>query len=245
MHNANLMKEMKKISIILFFGVFLLLVPTISRAEETPAADSVATNTEFLKVDAKELEKFAKDTKRFDAQLQRLIDGDTTLTDEEVRDIYFGFSYTDKYSAFGDKCFKADEELDKNNTKKALELYEKQLEKSPVCASLLLRVMSIYFFLEGKDSENAQRINLRLKLIAHMLQRTGDGVTMETAYKVNWVADEYFILKTFGCKRFLEQQIAQGNSAIGDKFKVEIDGKIYDFYFDLTRYFVKMNDMLK
>lgn len=227
-----------------WFGL-LFLLPFMSKAEDVQPADSVAAQPSFLTVDAGEMERLAKDKDKYNELLNRFLNTDTTLTVEEVRDIYFGFSYTDKYSVSGDICPDADEALRNNKTKEALQLYKKQLGKSPVCASLLLRVHSITRFLEGDDSQEAKLLFRRMKMISHMIYCTGDGTSMETAFKVNWVADEYFMLKTFGYKRLLGQSIAQGSSSVGDKLQVDIDGKNYDFYFDLTRYFVKMNDMFK
>jgi len=126
---------------------------------------------------------------------------DTSLTDLDYYYLYYGRTLQDDWSSmvrFDDEETKAilnkeaptKEEL--LTAKKALSSY---LNENPVDLERLYDLMVVTKMLGDPDYEKL-RIQLQGLIVA--ILQTGDGLDLETAFHVNRVADEYFLLAILG-----------------------------------------------
>lgn len=126
--------------------------------------------------------------------IQRFLQFDTTLTEQEFCYIYYGNVFADYYDPYGTG----------ENEEKFLEIYEqekfleaipfgeKTLIENPVNLKILLKMLTCYYSLA--DSTTTKKYaNLYFGLLDEIF-KSGDGKSIETAYVVNKVNDEYQML---------------------------------------------------
>lgn len=170
--------------------------------------------------------------------LQRFLNGDTTLTPEDYRYLYYGNVYSDKYNPYGTS----------ENEKKFLELYAKkefrealnpgleELNDNPVNMTLLYRIMVCYYRLGEKETMN-QYVDMYYSLL-NTVYYSGDGKSMKTAYVVIKVQDEYEVLSDLELERTKQALVGDTDVlTISQKGQKPAKGekKIKTLYFNVSQ----------
>lgn len=195
---------------------------------------------DFLDVNYASIEKFVTQQEaQYDSLMQRFIKGDTTLTLDEVKYVFYGCYYSLKY----DYTNPSQELMTAYKEKRyedVLNLGSKELKKSPAQLAILFRMCVAA--LEQEDEEKAQLYKTRLLQIVDVILSSGDGKSAKTAYKVLEVSDEYVILYgVFGVN--VKQQALSGNCDIMTVYEGENLDETVDIYFDVTLHMATLNNL--
>jgi hypothetical protein len=137
--------------------------------------------------------------------LERFAFADTTLTLEEKRYLYYGFTFDDRYSPYGmneelnkiREIFAKDSLVIKDHVKVA-KLADDVLKQNP------FNLKAISFQLTALEVlGHYEKYNLRLDqawMILDAISSTGDGKTMESAFFVTETSHEYIMLDVLGLR---------------------------------------------
>lgn len=192
----------------------------------------------FLKVDYADIENFViKQEKEYNALVERFATGDTTLTMDDIKRVYYGSYYSPKYN-YSNPSEELRKAFNAEQYQKALNLSKKELEESPAHIELLF---DAWASAKQVDEEESYLYQLRLSQILDMVLSTGDGKSSKTAIKILEVSDEYFILYGVMGVR-LKQQALSGNCDIMTVYEDDPD-ETFDVYFDITLHMKKLNDL--
>lgn len=191
-------------------------------------------------IDFDEIQKLITDsssTYYYPKLLARLQDGDSTLTLKEYQCLYYGYSFSDSYSPYGE----SDDEnsfmkhYQKENYGKALPYGLKVLKENPINPKITFKVAVCYN--QAGDKNMARFYANRYYSFLDAIYSSGDGKSIETAYVVLSVGDEYEILAE------KELQVTQ-QSLVGHTDVMTLDtksqkgpDKIKTMYFDVTKPF--------
>ncbi|WP_223606482.1 DUF4919 domain-containing protein [Chryseobacterium sp. OSA05B] len=150
----------------------------------------------------------------------------TSLTDEEVKNLYYGKNFSKYKPHFFDTDYlDFTKNFAQGNLKKAIIYGEKYLEKDPT-NSEVLTYMEIAYRKKDKEAKNYYLYSLQSKTLLNCIMKNGDGKTKETAFKVNSVGEEYLIanilgknIKTFKRTSMMEKdgtidEFSKGNESI-------------------------------
>lgn len=165
-----------------------------------------AQDWEFSSPNYKKIEKNIAKKKSnlyYENLLNRFNAFDSTMTLEEKRHLYYGFSFQDAYSPYGDSDYKdsLDNVLGKDDhgisdLMKIVSFSDSILAENP------FDLNSINFQLYALNELQQERIfNERLnqtRIIIDAILSSGDGSSEENAFYVIEVAHEYFILDVIG-----------------------------------------------
>lgn len=143
----------------------------------------------------------------------------TTLSDEEVKNLYYGKSFSKYNPSFFDPDYlDFTQSFAKGNLKKAIMYGEKYLEKDPTNPEVLVYMETAYRK-KDKESKNYYLYALQAKTLLACIMKNGDGKTEETAFKVNSVGEEYLIANILGKNiRTYKRSSAINKEGVIDKF---------------------------
>lgn len=216
-----------------------------NKPEKEQIKGNLPTGTQLVEVNDKDMSYQATDTAKMNKLYERFAAADTSLRMEQIRDIYYSFAYTDHYSPMAGRSIQGDSAKKAGDTGLALEFYEKALKKSPVCLSLIEDCFNMIYAKEGEKGHNWRKYAVQYTQLIFMIESTGDGKSTESAIKVNWVSDEYSVMKHLGVKRLVNQSMVQGENNICDKMDVIMsDGQTQTLYFDITTNMARMNEIM-
>lgn len=202
-----------------------------------------AQSQDFKKPDFALIEKNSTDKKsplHYDKLFDRFNSADSTMTIEERRHLYYGYSFQDEYSPYkhSEDQDELNEILQKGDTdnqtlEKLLKVTEKVLKTYPF--SVRLREYRIFAFKElGRLKESSDE-ELRASMIIDAILSTGDGTTPETCFYVIYTANEYEIMDIlgfeFGGSQKLTQDVQDYLTLAENSYNIE------GLYFDVTRLF--------
>jgi len=198
---------------------------------------SFSQSQEFVKPNIKQIEKLMKaDQKPFNALLKRLLDFDTTLTDADLRYLYYSSVFYSKdskseLSSTLQDSMRALRKI-KDKTPAQLASYLTLTRQSFLNDPFTLRKKFSYAF-AMKESGQADA-GKKLKELAYkqvdMIMATGDGLSDSTGWFVIEVSDEYDMLNVMGLD-FVGQQSLTHHPC--DYLKIgENKEKIEGVYFD-------------
>jgi hypothetical protein len=166
----------------------------------------------------------------------RLMQYDTTLSTQEYRLLYYGYTFQEKYQPYGmfadDELLKyyKSEKIKEKDYKKIIKLATNSLAEDPFDLRLLNFLAYIYH-LNG-DKENSMKTTYRFQGIIAAIMSTGDGKTCETGLHVISTSHEYVILNMFEFQ-FLSQALT---SDLCDYMEVKEDERnISGIYFQIKR----------
>ncbi|RZJ27806.1 MAG: DUF4919 domain-containing protein [Flavobacterium sp.] len=204
----------------------------------------ISAQTDFTKPDYDKIQKAIKDKKSdnyFPVLMERFSKRDTTMTDENYRNLYFGFMFQKKYNPYShsDKAEElrnyADlEKLDKAGLKKALDLIDEIYKENPF--DLNAMNMQAYAYQLYGNPEMSKKVAATLGKILDVILQSGDGRTCETAFHVQSIQHEYLILNIFDLQSVSQSLIDHCDYLAFEKDKFKIPG----LYFDIS----KMRDSL-
>jgi hypothetical protein len=210
-------------------------------------AQTVPVKTE--RPDFIEIEKAIKDKNGpffYTALMGRYTKNDTTLTIEEYKYLYYGFSFQDNYSPYG-KASVSDELKDKiakKETDKIIELEKRLLVEFPFNLRNLSKLTNE---LDKKgEVEEANMYYKKLLGIAKAIMSTGDGRSDSTAMYVISVEHEYDMISLLDFKFGGSQSLVRGKYGSMDKMKLDKnDDNIEALYFNVDRLFASMEKLFR
>lgn len=161
------------------------------------------------KPDYELIEKNIKDENSeyyYTSLLERYRKGDKSMTLKQCEHLYYGFAFQDNFKNFRYKSLtdsiakyeKNEDKLDSKNILKQLEFRNQILEKSP------FDVNHIWGKINNLDLLKRQNeINIcfnQLDIMHNVVRNSGDGLTKETAYCINNVQFEWFLINLLDLK---------------------------------------------
>ena len=185
----------------------------------------------------------------YDALVTRFVNGDTTLTNDDIARVYYGYSFTENYSPYSfikqDSPYYPDSEVNmafKNgNYSKAIKKSRELLKSNPVSLDMLL-ILAVSSSSAKQDSL-ALNAKTRANQIVSMILDSGNG-SEEKPLKVICIPDEYFILKScYKVKKFLGTRSPDRKC---DKLIVVLEGEENStgIYFDISLAWKTSSDVL-
>ena len=149
---------------------------------------------EKLQIDYKKVEEFVtQNVQAYDGLMKKFHASPMSLTDEEVAMLYYGFAFTKDYNPNQtDMLLEPSKLIKEGKYQEALELCEKELQKSPVSFSLLLKAVTLSGQLYCPDFAKYVQKAAR---IMDAIMLSGTGYSQENAIKVIYISDEYAIFR--------------------------------------------------
>ena len=155
--------------------------------------DNFALN-EKIKLDYKEVEDFVTQNEaEYGNIMKKFHEDPLSLSNKEVAILYYGFTYTKDYNPdYVDMISEPTKLIREGKLQEALDLCIKELQKSPVSLSLLLKAGLLAAQLKHP---NAQQYVQKVTRILGAIMSTGTGYNQENAIKVIFISDEYAIFR--------------------------------------------------
>jgi hypothetical protein len=180
---------------IIYFILFsLFTLPTFSQ------------NQDFVKPDYVLIEKNVKDKDspyHFKKLFNRYTKADTTMTLEEKRHLYYGYSFQEEYSPYERPATHKDlneilakEELTKSDYEKILLHSASILKEYPF--SVRMKEYRIFSYKELGMHKEAENETLQASMILDAILSSGDGTTKEKSFYVINAMNEYELLYILG-----------------------------------------------
>jgi len=198
---------------------------------------------EFIKPDYKQIEKNTGNKKSplyFDTLFERYKKADSTMTIEEKRHLYYGYSFQKDYSPYSVSDAQEDlneilrsEKTDKKTLEKLIKVTNKVLDDYPF--SIRIKEFRIYAFKQLERHKEARTEETQAGMIIDAILSTGDGSTQENCFYVINTSNEYEILDILGFRFGGQQQLIEHRydylTLAENSYNIE------GFYFDVTRLF--------
>lgn len=215
---------MNKIALFLFFIVTLT---------------AHSQDWEFEKPNYKEIENNIQDADSplfYKTLMDRFQNADSTLTLQEKRHLYYGFSFSDRYSPYGhsksmdslmvilQKDSLSGQELDR-----VIGLSDSLLAENP----FNVRAMNykLFAFEQKMEKANFEKTYVRMSTVFDALLSSGNGVSKEEAFYVIYTSHEYDLLNLLGFQfGGMQQLIEHYDYLTVAKNEAGIEG----FYFDVS-----------
>jgi len=207
-------------------------------------------NTKFEKPNYDKIEKeISKENSEFyyPKLLKRYLDSDTTLTIQEKRYLYYGYSFQEAYSPYGHSSFfdsikviLKEENYSENNLTKVLKFSDSILIENP----FNLNAINYQLYALDKLGNKLQfdnKIN-QMRIVIDALLSSGDGLKKKTAYYVIFTANEYDLLSILDFKFGGEQSLIEHYDYLT---VAKNSQKIKGLYFDVSPCLNSLNKMFK
>ena len=204
-----------------------------------PAFVSFGQSHKFKQPDYKKIEANITNKKSkfyFPVLMERFKKADLTLTLEEKRHFYYGYSFQPTYSSHGKTNFSdsinailSKDEINENDLQRIIELGDLALAINP----LDLQVMSyqLYVFGANPDSKQYKDKFTQIHIIIDAILSSGNGKTQETAFFVIFTSHEYEVLNMLGLEFGGKQQLIKQYDYLTVS---KNDWGIKGLYFDIT-----------
>ena len=216
-----------------FFSLLLLIFST----------GAFCQTEEPVKPDYKLIEKNIGDKKSpyyFNTLLNRYNKADSTMTTNERRHLYYGYSFQKDYLPY--KVSDSQENLnellrsqqtDKKTLEKLIKLSDKVLKDYPF--SIRIKEYRIYAFKQLEKFKEANAEEIQAAMIIDAILSTGDGSATDKSFHVINTSNEYEIIDILGFRFGGEQELIDSRYDY-----LSLDENSYNikgFYFDVTRLF--------
>lgn len=208
-----------------------------------------ASAQKVLTVDLDLIKKNIKDkssTFYYPSLIKRFENGDTTLTAEQFKHIYYGHSFAGDSSPYSeniglDTFFKLYKE---ENFRAALPFGLKAIHADPVNLKLTFKLLICCHALEQKDS--AKLFARRYYPLLDVIYDSGDGKSIETAMVVTTVSDEYEILRDNKLES-VGQSLLDGptDKLVLDQDSQEKEPKVKELFFNVEISFAQMRKLFE
>jgi hypothetical protein len=165
--------------------------------------------------------------------IKRFVDGDTTLTSDDYFYIYYGTAFAENYNPYGtsDNEEKFYEFYNERKYKKAIPFGEKVLKENPVNLTMSFKMLVCHHVLG--DSAGMKKYVLRHLNLQNVIFNSGDGNSIETAYVVLNVSDEYNLLFSME-RKSIRQALVGDTDVLTTIFEDEkSDKNTKDIYFNV------------
>lgn len=229
---------MKKfISIILLLASWLPAVP--------------ASDRDYKKPDYRAIKRVINDHKSefyYPVLMQRYTNSDTTLTLQDYRILYYGYLFSEHYSAYGHSVYSdslrpvfSQDTLTTEDFQKIIRLENRVLDEFPFDLGDLNTLT--YSFLQTGDTLSAVLTNYKLNRLVETILSTGTGEKESTAWHVISIGHEYDLLDYFGFRFAGSQSLTQNGCDYLEVAPNEYD--IEGFYFDVNMILDKEAELFK
>lgn len=161
---------------------------------------------------------------------------DTTMTLEQKRHLYYGYTFQPKYDPY--KQSEASEKLSKVINKEILspedlveiiKLSNQALKENPLDIRSLN--YKLYSLEQQQKTDELQKNLIKLEIIVDALVSSGDGISKETAFYVIDTTHEYDLLAMFGFRYAGEQSLIEHYDYLT---VAKNDDNIKGLYFDVS-----------
>jgi len=174
----------------------------------------------------------------YPAIYQRYLDLDTSLTANDFRHLYYGYSFQKAYQPYGTPALR-DSLI---NYLQRDEPMQQEVEVAARIAGELLKessfrlretfIAAVAFEMSGNVRMSAIYYDFFEKQVEAIMS-SGDGLSRETAFSVIYISDEYEILEVLGFVFHGEQSLIEGDF---DLLQIEDNAfGIEEMYFDVSR----------
>ena len=171
---------------------------------------------------------------------QRYLDLDTSLTSEDFRYLYYGFTYQDAYSPYGIPALQdslisylSRQELLRAEYEVAARIGRQLLRESPFRLRETF-ITAVAYEMAGNGKMSSIYFSFFEKQVDAIMS-SGDGLSTNTAFVVIYIRDEYEMLEVLGFK------FGGGQALLaGDYDKLELEENPYGveaLYFNVSRLF--------
>lgn len=170
--------------------------------------------------------------------LKRFNQFDSTLTTQDYALIYYGFSFQENYLKNQPNERVLSELSKSNDYKKIIIECQNILEKNPVSLLANNKMGYALFKLERPESEWG-KYQKRYRAFRKVIVYSGNGLSLKTAFKVIYVADEYDILYNYFDISKIQMQTLVG---LCDKFDISPSDQYIakEMYFDISRELIRL-----
>jgi hypothetical protein len=208
---------------------FILLI-TVFLVECTYG--QVVSNIDFDAIKYAALDKSS--SQYYPKLLKRFQSDDSTLTESDYTILYYGGIFQDAYHPYGAE--NEDEFLKKYNQesyRKAIRIGENILSENPVNLNVLFKICVCYYLVDNKT--RIKKYVKRYNNLLDVIYRSGDGTSIETAYVVIYVSDEYRVVDDLNLD--VKKQVLSGSTDIlyFDTKKQSAPKIIKQLYFNVSK----------
>jgi hypothetical protein len=200
----------------------------------------LAQNYNIEKPDYDKIEKNISDVNSnffYENLFKRYLAADTTLSIDEKRHIYYGYTFQKEYNPMSNSNFEDSlriyyrkPELTNSDYPKIIEFSEKVLEENPF--DLRALHFSMIAYEQNQNSSAYLKNRFKFDLIIDVIMSSGDGIAKDSAFYVIYVSHEYDLIDIIGFNFGGEQ------SLIDNQFDyLKLDTNQYHlegFYFDIS-----------
>lgn len=174
---------------------------------------------------------------------ERYRDADTTLSIEEFRYLYYGFTFQEQYRPYkkhdGETLVSELMMKDSLTPSDFSEIYRHCTEILPLhpFSTRYLLIMAIACAQLG-NSEEARKYYFKYDRIISAILSSGDGATEQSAWSVILISDEYELINALGFQSTGQQKMLS-KSLCDFIYVSDNDYGIDGFYFDVSRPFAR------
>jgi uncharacterized protein YciI len=224
----------------------LALISLVFTLEAAAAQEITFESPDYGKIE-KEIKKRSSGF-FYETLFDRYVLGDSTLTLEEKRHVYYGYSFQDKYapyetSEYSDsvRLYLQKDTLSDSDLESVVRFSELLLKENPFD----MRALNYLAFSchSLKNEPKAVLCFNKLTTIMDAIMSSGDGISEETAFSVIYVSHEYDLLNaldfSFGGKQMLTKNGFDYLTLEPNEYG--IDG----FYFEISRCLATLDKMFK
>ena len=200
---------------------------------------SYSQDWDFEKPDYSKIEKNIKDKKSnlyYESLMNRFSKADSTLSLNEKRHLYYGYTFQESYSPYGRSTYEdslrnvlQEENLAHVDFEKIIAFGDKILRSNPFNLDALN--YQLFAFEQTKDQEAFQKKLTQLRTIVDVLMSSGNGKTKEDAFYVIDTSHEYNLLSILGFQFGGSQHLIEHYDYLS---VAENNQDIEGFYFDVT-----------
>lgn len=224
-----------------YIHLLFILIYTTASAQEY----------KFVKPDYKAIKKEVGDKKSpyfYEKLEQKFNTADTTMTLEEKRHLYYGFTNQERYSSFYTgaandslRSVLDKEVLETDDFKKIITYGTAVLNENPFD----IRTLNIMSYAYEKQSNlvEAKNKSIQIGIIVEAIFSTGDGTSKENAFYVINVPHEYDVINLLGFEYGGKQSLIEG---MYDYLTLADNPYgLKGFYFDMSPSFNKLAESFK
>lgn len=174
--------------------------------------------------------------------LQRYHEFDTTLTIEDYALIYYGFSFQNDYLKNQPDETELKSTLESQNYEQVIIECQKILDQNPV-SLYANNELGYALYKLNRPEDEWRKYQKRYQTLRKLIVHSGNGLSIETAFKVIYVSDEYNILYDYFEITKIHEQALVG---FCDKFVVEPSEyfNATEVFFDVSRKLIRQQELI-
>ncbi|MAP55217.1 DUF4919 domain-containing protein [Altibacter sp.] len=213
------------------------------------SATAYSQSWDFESPNYKEIEKNIQDKASplfYDTLMVRFQDADSTLTLQEKRHLYYGFSFHDKYAPYSHSksldnlmTLLKKETLSESELDQVVNLSDSLLTTNPFD----VRAMNykLFAFDQKREKENFKKTYIKMNTVFDALLSSGNGTSKEESFYVIYTSHEYDLLNILGFQFGGMQQLIEHYDYLT---VAENEAGIEGLYFDVSPCLNAMSNML-